>query len=175
MKDESMFFITETGGFTPLIGSLVCQMNYVRYGTLSSVSELSKLQLDHLYDKKSNSIGMLLMHIAMVEKSYQMETFEGLKGEHLKILNPGLDLDETRLAIKDNPLEYYVNLLNEIRAETLSELKKRDDQWLKEESIYWDGLNANNWFKWFHVMEDEINHRGQINWLKKRLPGLGDI
>jgi hypothetical protein len=31
-------------------------------------------------------------------------------------------------------------------------------------------LPANNHFKWFHVFEDEINHRGQIRWLRARLP-----
>jgi hypothetical protein len=26
---------------------------------------------------------------------------------------------------------------------------------------------------WFHAAEDEINHRGQIRWLRKRLPTVG--
>jgi hypothetical protein len=26
--------------------------------------------------------------------------------------------------------------------------------------------------RWFHVAEDEINHRGQIRWLRPRLPTL---
>jgi uncharacterized damage-inducible protein DinB len=26
---------------------------------------------------------------------------------------------------------------------------------------------------WFHVAEDEINHRGQIRWLRRRLPNRG--
>ena len=40
-----------------------------------------------------------------------------------------------------------------------------------EETPFWGGQPANNYFKWFHVFEDEINHRGQIRWLCKRLPG----
>jgi hypothetical protein len=27
---------------------------------------------------------------------------------------------------------------------------------------------ADNYFKWFHVMGHEINHRGQIRWLRGR-------
>lgn len=27
---------------------------------------------------------------------------------------------------------------------------------------------------WYHVMEDELNHRGQIRWLCARLPGHPD-
>jgi len=30
-------------------------------------------------------------------------------------------------------------------------------------------MNAH--WAWFHVAEDEISHRGQIHWLRKRLPG----
>jgi hypothetical protein len=26
---------------------------------------------------------------------------------------------------------------------------------------------------WFHTAEDEINHRGQMRWLRARLPGSG--
>ena len=31
-----------------------------------------------------------------------------------------------------------------------------------------------NYEKLFHVIEDEINHRGQVHWLRKRLPGHTD-
>jgi uncharacterized damage-inducible protein DinB len=27
---------------------------------------------------------------------------------------------------------------------------------------------VNNYFKWFHVVGHEINHRGQIRWLRSR-------
>jgi uncharacterized damage-inducible protein DinB len=36
------------------------------------------------------------------------------------------------------------------------------------------GKPASNYFKWFHVFEDELNHRGQIRWLRRRLPGASD-
>jgi C-terminal processing protease CtpA/Prc len=32
------------------------------------------------------------------------------------------------------------------------------------------GSEGNNYFCWFHVFEDEINHRGQIRLLAKQLP-----
>ena len=60
--------------------------------------------------------------------------------------------------------------LARVRARTLEELTRRDDAWLFEESPWWDGHVANNYFKWFHVFEDELNHRGQIRLLRKRLP-----
>ena len=31
-------------------------------------------------------------------------------------------------------------------------------------------LRINAHWAWFHVAEEEINHRGQIRWLRARLP-----
>ncbi|MUV38816.1 hypothetical protein JNUCC1_02687 [Lentibacillus sp. JNUCC-1] len=75
--------------------------------------------------------------------------------------------DRGRQEIKGQPLEYYLERLDKVRERTLRELKSRSDEWLYEERP-WDGLPSNNFFIWFHVFEDEINHRGQIRWLRRR-------
>ncbi|NOS86314.1 MAG: DUF664 domain-containing protein [Ignavibacteria bacterium] len=175
MKNENIYLIDDIAGYTPLISSLVSMMNYIRKGTISSISGLTTEQLDNLFDKKSNSIGMLLKHMAMVEKAYQLITFSGLnekEDEQFSALHPGLDLDERRFEIKNNPAQYYTDLLNETRAHTLNEFKNRDDLWLKQTGLIWGSRKANNWFKWFHVVEEEIYHSGQINLMKKRLSSL---
>jgi uncharacterized damage-inducible protein DinB len=59
-------------------------------------------------------------------------------------------------------------VLESVRSRTLEEFAKRDDRWLDQETAFWDDQPANNYFKWFHVFEDEINHRGQIRWLRQR-------
>ena len=67
-------------GFTPAISSLVSMMRYARNVTLGATKGLTVEQLDHLQDKNSNSIGMLLFHIAATEKWYQNYTFNNLAG-----------------------------------------------------------------------------------------------
>jgi uncharacterized damage-inducible protein DinB len=172
--NPDIYLIKEIEGYTPLIGSLVSMMNSVRLVTKQTVAGLTTEQLDYLHDEKSNSIGMLLQHFASVEVMYQLETFEGrmdFNEEESKLWKAGASLgDEARKTIKNNNLEYYINMLDEVREKTLAEFRKRDDKWLLEETDFWDGLKGNNWFKWFHVFEDEINHKGQIAWLRKRLP-----
>ena len=44
---------------------------------------------------------------------------------------------------------------------------ERDDAWLEHPLVAAPELNAH--WAWFHVAEDEINHRGQIRWLRARL------
>jgi hypothetical protein len=65
-------------------------------------------------------------------------------------------------------LEHYLGRLERVRAKTLDELAERDDAWLDERTAF-GNAQVNNYFKWFHVIEEELNHRGQIRWLRKRL------
>jgi len=169
----SPFLIQDLPGFTPEISKLVVMMNYARFTTLQAVQGLTTRQLDYLRDAQSNTIGALLGHIAAVEVAYQVDTFEGrgLTPKEKQEWGTFLDLGEkARREIRGHPLDYYLELLNRVRQKTLSEFAKRTDDWLYEETLFWGGQPANNYFKWFHVFEDEINHRGQIRWLCKRLP-----
>ena len=66
-------------------------------------------------------------------------------------------------------LAFYLERLRATRDETLSELARRDDAWLHEVYRPWGETVMNNLYNWFHVLEDEINHRGQIRVLRKEL------
>jgi uncharacterized damage-inducible protein DinB len=47
-------------------------------------------------------------------------------------------------------------------------LEQRDDAWLHETTPFFsNGKLMNNYFKWFHVLEDETSHRGQILLIRK--------
>ena len=146
-------------------------MTYARYTTLSDVEGLGVAELDYIHDAQSNSIGALLLHIASVETWYFAATFESrdLNAEEMREWGPALDLGEpARRSIRGHDLDFYRSRLDGVRRKTLSELTRRDDRWLDEETPFWEGQPANNYFKWFHVFEDELNHRGQIRWLRRR-------
>ncbi|MBK8551542.1 MAG: DinB family protein [Ignavibacteria bacterium] len=168
---EKYCLITDIPGYTHDISRLICMMNYARQVTLHSVKGLTVGELDYQIDDTSNSIGALLHHIAAGDFYYQVSTFEDreLNEEELKKWGPALHLGkEARDKIKGNDLEYYINILNEVRDRTYELLKEKDDKWLAEKVT--SGKNEFNiHYFWFHVFEDEINHRGQINFIKKRL------
>jgi uncharacterized damage-inducible protein DinB len=173
MYPKRIYLITDVSGFTPQIGRLVSMMNYARHTTLQEVDGLNARQLDYLHDQESNSIGALLKHIAAVEVAYQIATFDdrGMNRSEAEEWSAALKLgSRARREIRGCHLDHYLTILEDVRARTLAELARRDDDWLYEETPFWGRLPANNYFKWFHVFEDEINHRGQIRWLRKRLP-----
>ena len=112
---------------------------------------------------------MLLTHMAGVEYWYQLNTFENrdLNSEEEEKWLPGLDLDDhARKTIKGNDADYYINLLNSVREETYAKFNTLSDEWLFEQTEF-GRAKATNYFKWFHVFEDEINHRGQIRMIRK--------
>lgn len=172
MNTTNLYLITEINGYAPQIGRLVSMMNYVRWTTLAEVEDLDREHLDYLHDASSNSIGALLMHIAAVEASYQASTFgfDSFKGRDSEELEIAVDLGEgARRKFKGHGVDHYLRILERVRSKTLAELAIRDDKWLDEQTLFWDNRRANNYFKWFHVFEDELNHRGQIRWLRKRV------
>ncbi len=168
--DRGLFVIGDRPGCTPQVGRLVAMMSY-RHTTLTDVEGLGVQELDYRHDEQSNTIGALLSHIAAVEFWYQASTFDGreLDAAEMREWGAALDLGEpAKLEIRGHDLDFYRATLERVRATTFAELARRDDAWLEEQAPFWKGQPANNYFKWFHVLEDELSHRGQIRWLRKR-------
>lgn len=158
-------------GFTPTIGRLVGMLTHARETLLAAVAGLTRAELDHLHDAGSNSIGALLAHVAAVEWWHQVLTFQGREptaaDEAPRLA--ALDLDAAgRREIRGRELAFYLDELARTRAVTLAALAGRDDAWLEAPLAAAPEKNAH--WAWFHVAEDEISHRGQIRWLRARLP-----
>jgi len=164
-------------GYSPQIGTLVSMMAWMRSTMLMSVKGMSQKDLDYLIDDKANTIGSLLMHLAATDRIYQINTFENnslkeLPAAYKEKWGAAMELgDAARKTIKGHDLDYYLNLLSEVREQTFAEFRKRDDTWLLAVDKDWGWGPTNNYCKWFHVCEHESNHNGQIKFLKKRLPG----
>ena len=152
-------------GYSPQIGTLVSEMTWMRGAVLRSVKGLTREQLDFLLDSKVNRIGALLLHLAATERLYQLNTFDQVS---LKDLQKNgafeewaipMDLGEpAREAIKGHDLDYYLKKLEEVRARSLGEFRKRDDQWLLSVDKSWPWGSTNNLCKLFHVCEHESHH-----------------
>ncbi|MDN4606163.1 DinB family protein [Sporosarcina highlanderae] len=170
MGNQGLFLIDQKEGLSLEFSKLASMMAYTRATTLAEVRDLTVDQLDFLINDDANSIGMLLSHLVSIEKAYQIETFENrdFTEEDIQMLNPALELgDAAREQIKGKPIEYYLEELEQTRKKTIDTFGELPDSWLFEQAPYWGGQPMNNYFKWFHVFEDELNHRGQIRVIKK--------
>ena len=159
---EKICLITDIPGYTHDISRLICMMNYARFVTVRSVEKLTVAELDYQIDENSNSIGALLMHMAAGDYFYQVGTFEDrdLNEEEMKKWGAALELGEkARKEIMGNDIEYYLKAMSDVRDRTYELLKGKDDKWLEEKVT--SGVREFNFhYFWYHVFEDEINHRG---------------
>ena len=166
--------IEPIAGYSPTIGRLVGMLTYARSTTLAAVDGLTIAEIDHLHDPYSNSIGALLAHITAVERSYQVMTFEErfLSPRENELWSTALKLGANgRRLLQGYSLDHHLDQLSAVRRVTLEALGARDDVWLERSVSVAPKINAH--WAWFHVAEDEINHRGQIRWLRARLPKRG--
>jgi uncharacterized damage-inducible protein DinB len=175
-NDESVMVIGPMKGYDTQIGTLVSMLNYNRHTILQQVKALTMQQLDYLHDATANTIGALVLHLGATEKFYQINTFEGrqdFNDDEKKQWGAAMSLgDEGRRTIKGKEVKYYLDEITAVRNKTLEEFKNRDDKWLLAIDPEWSKEQPlNTYWKWFHVCEHESNHRGQITWLKSRLPG----
>ncbi|MDM5427394.1 DinB family protein [Bacillus mycoides] len=163
--------IRSVDGYTKNIGELVSMLEHTRAVTLQEINELLVEQLDLIMPSGGNSIGALLKHIAAIEKAHQLISFQkrDFTKEELEIWEDALYLGEAGKSIRGYDIPYYVQLLQKVREDTLKCLSEQDDEWLMSERKWPNGVAYNQHYLWFHVIEDEISHRGQIRMLKRKL------
>lgn len=174
--EESIHIVGPKEGYAPQVGTLVSMMNWMRMIVLRSVENMPMKDLDYLHDDKSNRIGAMLFHLAATEVFYQANTFYGRRefnDKEKKEFGVAMALGEQgRKQIHGHELQYYLDILQSTRAKTLAEMKKRDDKWLMTvDPQFFMRQPTNHYCKWFHVVEHESNHNGQIKWIKSRIPG----
>ncbi|WGD34023.1 DUF664 domain-containing protein [Olleya sp. YS] len=155
-------------GYTPNIGIVVSMLDDLKARVTSSVQYLSQEETDFLLDDKANRIGAMIYHLAATEKYYQVYTFENrsFNKEEAEKWSVALNLgDVGREQLRGKPIQYYLDLWDEVRKDTYRLLKTKDDTWFKSMV---KGSSMNNHWAWYHVMEHQANHMGQIRLIAKR-------
>ena len=162
-------------GYSTHVGTLVSMMNWMRDVVTDQVRGMTTQELDYVHDEDSNTIGAMLWHLAGTERFYQGNTLNGKmwdglsKSDSVKWSAASNLGYQGRSQIKGYDLSFYLELLENVRNFTLEEFRKLDDNWIMEvDHNFWNG-GTNNYCKWFHVVEHESNHNGQIKYIKKRI------
>ena len=166
---NAQYEIKPEEGYTPQIGIMVDMLEEIKDRITENIRDLDQVETDYLFDDKANSIGAIIMHLAATESYYQVETLEertwtDKEGEFWRIAG-GLGT-ESRDKLKGKPIKYYLDLWDQVREKTLEGLKARNDEWFA--SSIEEGMNYH--WAWFHILEHQANHMGQIALIKNRLP-----
>ncbi len=176
MQKRLLEIAPETG-YSPHIGVLVSTMKRCRERTIKMIEGLSVAQLDYLFDAQDNSIGALLLHLASLDVGFQEITFRNRNildvPELVAKWQVPMYLDEpARQQIKGNSASYYLDEMAKVREDTFNQFRQYNDDWLWQSAPENDDLDVSNYYWWYHVYEDEINHRGEIGWKLSRMPSV---
>lgn len=159
-----MNFISPSKISNPLKEVLIQSFDYTRQATERIVEGLSVEELDFVIDIQGNSTGTLLKHIAALEYFYQQFLFEKrhLTPNEREFWNGAMPKQLYKKLIKGNAIHYYLDLMREVRSDTRKYLSSITDSWLFEQSGMDDRNVLSNYSWLFHLIEDEMNHLGQI-------------
>ncbi|MEM9921134.1 MAG: DUF664 domain-containing protein [Bacteroidota bacterium] len=149
-------------GYSPQIGSMVLMLEDLKERVAYTVKDLSQKETDFLLDEKATRVGALVLHLAATEKFYQVYTFKnrGYSEEEKLVWDIPMDLgDKAREELVGKPIDYYLKRWDEVRKESLRLLKTKDDEWFNSKMTDSD---LTNHYAWYHVMEHQANHLGQI-------------
>lgn len=162
--------IAPAKGYDHDIGNMVAMLEDLKGRIVMSTQELNLEQTDFLLDEKANRIGAMIMHLAATEAYYQVSTFENrvFNEEEKEKWMTALTLGEdAQTEFVGKPINFYLDTWADVRANTLEQLKTKNDKWFAKKI---KNSPTNNHWAWFHVMEHQANHMGQINMLRSRLP-----
>lgn len=164
---QAQYDVKAPEGYSQNIGNMVSMLDGLKARVTRIVSNMDQNATDFLLDENANTPGAMIYHLAATEKYYQVYTFEKrqFNKEEQEKWGTALSLgDKARKEFTGKPIQYYLDIYNEVRARTKELLKTKDDEWFAETN---QGM-TNHW-AWFHVMEHQANHMGQLAMVSKRV------
>lgn len=164
---NAQYEIKPPKGYSLEIGNMISMLDNLKSRVEQNVKDLDIKGTDFLLDENANSPGAIIYHLAATEVYYQIYTFEKRQFNKEEEAKWGIALrlgDEARTKFKGKPIQFYIDIYDTVREKTKELLKTKDDDWFDKKN---GGLS--NHFSWFHVMEHQANHMGQLALITKRI------
>ena len=116
---NAQYEIKPVKGYSDDIGNMIAMLDDLKGRMARIVSGPDQKSTDFLLDENASSIGAMIMHLAATEVYYQKYTFEGrqFNEEEQEKWGAGLTLGDTgREKLKGQPITYYLDIWDEVRA-----------------------------------------------------------
>ncbi|KQS27889.1 DinB family protein [Dyadobacter sp. Leaf189] len=142
-----------------------------RLTTIQSIEKLPDELIDWQYSQNWNTVGALLSHIIAIEHYFRIEFVEGrpLTAEENDELLPALDMGEhiPKLLLRQ-PVQSYIDALHASRKMLIAAVENISFHDFSRKIEGYDPEGGCN-LAWalYHMIEDEIYHRGQISMIRK--------
>jgi uncharacterized damage-inducible protein DinB len=170
MKDKksTLFTLVKDRDLSPRVALWFSMMQDVHKWLLQMIESLSDEEIDYTPDeRKIETIGTLLPHIAGVEWGWIFGDIDGKEVEHEKwkhafALSPDVDVPQ----LKGQGKEFYLNRLSEVRDEVYQRLNRMQNDDL-DKLVTSEGKKFSIEWILYHLIEHEAIHVGQISVLSR--------
>ena len=150
----------------PRVAQLYAMLEKAREKLLKRMDGLTQEELDYTPDEKRiETIGTLLLHIAAVEWSWIFEDMDGLEMDYEK-WKQAFSLREEIPQIKGKKVKFYIKRLADVRMEVLERISDLTDSHLGHLVELDHAAVSIEWIL-YHIIEHEAIHIGQISMLKR--------
>ncbi|MCK5299358.1 MAG: DinB family protein [Candidatus Heimdallarchaeota archaeon] len=163
MPDYKEYKLTRDSELSPRVAIWFSQMQEIRDLVLFTINEIDDELLDFTLDeRKIETIGTLLLHIAAVEWSWIFEDIDGLEmdfdeWEYAFPLRPDVNLPQ----LKGKGKKFYLDKIEKVRLKVYNRLKKFKDEDLDQLVGSYAMKFTIEWIL-HHILNHEIWHLGQI-------------
>jgi uncharacterized damage-inducible protein DinB len=139
-----------------------------RATTLRYVDNISEEELNWQYAEGWNTVSALLQHILACEIFFTLWVLEEreMTNEEEVILNPALEMGKFIKQLSNVPLQEILVKLEASRAYFIAKTMEKDEAFF---SKIFGKYEPNTDVAWvlYHLVEDEVHHRGQISLIRK--------
>ncbi len=173
MGDRIFWGLKTDKKLSPQIGLIYAMLEQNRRLVKDKARKLQPAHLLWRPDKKTNTVGTLLLHIAEAESWWMQEVIDGkpLTKKQKKEFRYDLYGGENTKQIGKTSLDYLFGKMNQVRRKTRRTLQKLSDRDLdKVHKFKNDGMTYG--YILFHLIEHEASHAGQISSLINRMKKL---
>lgn len=167
-KNSTPYTLEKDLDLSPSVAKWFSMMENVRKRLLRKLESLSDEEIDYTPDeRKIETIGTLLLHIAAVEWGWIFGDIDDKevdfeKWKHAFALIPDIDIPQ----LKEQGKEFYMNRLSDVREEVHQRLKELKDDDL-DRIVSSEGKKYSIEWILFHLIEHEAIHVGQISVLSR--------
>ena len=155
----------------PTIHYLLSMLEDSRNVTLKAIRDISQEELNWQPFEGWNTIGALLLHTHSVNEVLRIKYVENriLTAEETKTHHANVTLGEhLPKVLADHPLDFYLKKLEASRERLVNAVSALDQETFYKVRKGYDPENGCN-LAWvlYHIVEDELNHKGQIMLIRK--------
>jgi uncharacterized damage-inducible protein DinB len=152
----------------PIRNMILGMKTDARATTLNAIDKISEEELNWQYAEGWNTVSALLQHIWASEELFSLWVLDEreMTDEEKMALEPSLEMGKYIKELSNKPLQEILSKLKSSRAVFIEKIMTKDESFFTKTFGEYEENTDVAWVL-YHMIEDEVHHRGQISLIRK--------